>query len=153
MSRRPELDGVHHLKLPVSDLAASLRFYEAALGAERIAAADHRRESDGSLYAYLATVEGLGTLLELRLDPSAAAAHRHFDPITIAVTDHAALQRWDEYLTERGLLHSPVITAIRSWVLVVEHPDGNRIRLYSIETHGPELRPDEDNPWVRVQPG
>jgi hypothetical protein len=31
----------------------------------------------------------------------------------------------------------------------VQDPDGNRLRLYTLETHGPELKPDEDNPWIR----
>ena len=50
---RPDLAGVHHLKLAVSDLATSLDFYERTLGAVRIPAADDVRESDGELYAYL----------------------------------------------------------------------------------------------------
>ena len=44
----PPLQGIHHLKLPVSDLDTSLTFYQRAFGARRIPAADHRRASDGS---------------------------------------------------------------------------------------------------------
>ena len=145
----PTLSGIHHLKLPVSDLAASLDFYERAFGARRIPAADHRRESDGALYAYILEVPGLGTLLELRLNPARAAAHALFDPITIAVADRETLERWDAHLTERGVPHSPMVTAIQAWLIVVEDPDRNRLRLYTLETHGPELPPDEENEWLR----
>ena len=145
----PPLQGIHHLKLPVSDLDASLAFYERAFGARRIPEADHRRGSDGSLYAYILAVPGLGTALELRLDPHRAERHRHFDPVTIAVRDRATLAAWDEYLTSQGIVHSEVITAIQAWLIVVPDPDGHRLRLYTLETHGPELTPDEDNPWVR----
>lgn len=145
----PPLRGIHHLKLPVSDLNASLAFYERAFGARRIPEADHRRASDGSLYAYILAVPGLGTALELRLDPERAARHRLFDPVTIAVRDRATLDAWDEYLTGQGIVHSEVITAIQAWLIVVPDPDGHRLRLYTLETHGPELTPDEDNPWVR----
>jgi hypothetical protein len=74
---------------------------------------------------------------------------RHFDPVTIAVRDRATLDAWDEYLTSQGIIHSEVITAIQAWLIVVPDPDGHRLRLYTLETHGPELAPDEDNPWVR----
>ena len=146
----PPLQGIHHLKLPVSDLDTSLAFYERAFGARRIPEADHRRVSDGSLYAYILAVPGLGTALELRLDPERAERHRLFDPVTIAVRDRATLGAWDDYLTGQGIVHSEVITAIQAWLMVVPDPDGHRLRLYTLETHGPELTPDEDNPWVRV---
>ena len=105
-SAPPPLQGIHHLKLPVSDLDASLTFYERAFGGRRIPEADHRRASDGSLYAYILTVPGLGTALELRLDPERAERHRLFDPVTIAVRDRATLDAWDEYLTGSG--HRPL---------------------------------------------
>ena len=72
---RPALAGIHHIKLPVSDLARSLSFYEALLGAERIPALDHKHD-DGSVYAYICDVPGLGTKLELRLNPKHAEAQR-----------------------------------------------------------------------------
>jgi catechol 2,3-dioxygenase-like lactoylglutathione lyase family enzyme len=144
----PSLLGVHHLKLPVSDLAISLAFYEKAFDAKRIPAADHRRESDGSLYAYILDVPGLGTMLELRLNPQRATTHARFDPITITVADRESLGEWDTHLTKAGILHSPVITAMQAWLVVVEDPDGNRLRLYTRETHGPDLKPDEGNSWL-----
>ena len=51
----PPLQGIHHLKLPVSDLDTSLTFYERAFGARRIPEADHRRASDGSASAQAAS--------------------------------------------------------------------------------------------------
>jgi hypothetical protein len=49
----------------------------------------------------------------------------------------------------KAILHSEVITAIAAWLIVVPDPDGNRLRLYTLETREPELKPDEDNPWIR----
>ena len=40
-------------------------------------------------------------------------------------------------------------TQTEAWLIVVPDPDGHRLRLYTLETHGPELTRDEDNPWVR----
>lgn len=148
MTDMPELKGIHHLKMPVSNLATSLDFYERALGARRIAEADHRR-GDGSLFAYILAVPGLDTKLELRLHPQRAKSHAGFDPVTIAVEDRAVLDRWIDYLDQAGVRHSPVITSIQAWIIVIEDPDGNRVRLYTLETHGPELQPDFGSEWIK----
>lgn len=143
-----QLAGIHHLKVPVADLEQSLSFYERALFARRIPAADHRRREDGLIYAYILEVPGLGTWLELRLHPERARRHAGFDSVTIAVPDRNALDAWAVHLDAIGARRSPVITAIRAWLIVVEDPDGNRFRLYTLETHGPELPADEGNEWL-----
>ena len=149
MTARPALLGVHHLKLPVSDLARSLQFYERVFGATRIPEADHRRHSDGTLYAHILIVPGLGTLLELRLHPSRALAHSGFNPIVLSVADRSALAAWVDRLDAVGAPHSPIITAIQAWLVVIEDPDGHHLRLYTDEKHGPEIPPDEDNGMAR----
>lgn len=145
----PALAGIHHVKLAVSDLDAALAFYETALRARRIPAFDHRRKGDGTLYAYICEVPGLGAMMELRLNPARAAKHRGFDPLTIAVRDRAALDAWAARLEAAGLHRSPVIASIQAWLIAFDDPDGNRLRLYTLETHGPEIEAEEDNPWVK----
>jgi hypothetical protein len=34
-------------------------------------------------------------------------------------------------------------------LIVIEDPDQNRVRLYTLERHGPELKPDEANEWLK----
>jgi catechol-2,3-dioxygenase len=133
----PALQGVHHLKFPVSDLDLSLAFYERALGGRRKSEWDHIHR-DGTRYAHL----------ELRLDPKQAAAQRGFDPVTMAVQDRTALAAWADHLEVAGIEHSPVLIAIQAWLVVFADPDGRRLRLYTLETHGPEFPPDEDSPWI-----
>jgi len=145
----PPLQGIHHIKIAVSDLERSLSFYETLFGAKRIPQADHKHEADGSLYAFILDVPNLGSKLELRLNPEQAKKRFHFDPVTIAVKDKAALEEWRSYLDTKKLPHSPILTAIQAWLIVVEDPDGNRLRLYTLETHGPDIKPDEDNPWLQ----
>ncbi|SDQ30912.1 Catechol 2,3-dioxygenase [Curtobacterium sp. UNCCL20] len=145
--RRPPIDGIHHLKLPVSDLPRALAFYERVLGAERIPEADHFRPN-GDLFAHICRVDGLGTMLELRLHPVRAVLQRGFDPITVLVPDRAALDAWARHLDEVGVTHSPVLVGIQAWLLVVPDPDGTVLRLYTRETHGPELAADHDSPWL-----
>ena len=143
----PVLQGIHHLKFPASDLERSLAFYERSLGGQRIAAWDHFHK-DGSRYAIILDVPGLGTKLELRLDPKQAVAQRGFDPVTIAVQDRAALATWASHLDAEGIEHSPILAAIQAWLIVFSDPDGRRLRLYTLELHGPEIPPDEDSPWI-----
>lgn len=49
--------------------------------------------------------------------------------------DRAALNSWSKYLDDLGIEHSDILTAIDSWLLVVEDPDGHRMRFYSPEVH------------------
>lgn len=145
----PPLQGIHHLKFPVRNIERSLSFYERALGASRVAAWDHVHQ-DGSRYAVILEVPGLGTHLELRLNAEAAERQRGFDPVILAVRDRHALQDWAAHLDRAGIEHSPVLVAIQAWLVVFPDPDGRRLRLYSLETHGPELAPDEASPWLNA---
>ncbi|WP_267427104.1 VOC family protein [Methylobacterium sp. GC_Met_2] len=144
---KPALHGIHHLKFPVVDLDRSLAFYERALGAVRVEAWDHR-QADGSLYAVILDVPGLGTHLELRLNPDQAERQSGFDPVTLAVRDRSALVDWTAHLDSEGIERSPVLISIQAWLVVFADPDGRRLRLYTQETHGPELAPDETSPWI-----
>ena len=131
----------------MSDLDESLRFYQRALGAQHVPELDHTRD-EGTRFAVVVDVPGLGTALQLRLDSERAARQAMFDPLAIAVDDRAALERWDAALTQLGVLHSPILNAVRGWLIVIQDPDGNRIRLYTPESHGPEVKPATDSPWL-----
>ena len=141
------LRGIHHVKIAVSDLERSVRFYADVFAARRIPDADHVDDA-GRLYACILHVPGLGTLLELRLDADRAARGAGFDPLTLAVDDRAALAVWRDHLDGLGVEHSGGIVALRAWLTVFADPDGTRLRLYTLSEHGPDLRPDVGNPWL-----
>jgi catechol 2,3-dioxygenase-like lactoylglutathione lyase family enzyme len=147
-SQLPPLRGIHHVKFAVSELDRSLHFYRQVFNAERNPAFDHKHK-DGSVYAYILDVPNLGARLELRLNPEEANKQTGFDPLTIAVDDRPALDAWGEFLDELKIEHSPIITAIQAWLIVFNDPDGRRLRLYTLNTHGPELKNDEDSPWLK----
>ena len=147
MAGVPVVLGIHHLKFVVADIEKSTAFYEAAFGAKRISALDHRRP-DGVLFGVILSIPGLGTELELRLDPAAAQSQKGQDPLTMTVAGLADLERWEAYWQAKGLPHSPVLVGLVGWLLVVEDPDRRRLRLYTKQTHGPELKPSWDSPWI-----
>jgi catechol 2,3-dioxygenase-like lactoylglutathione lyase family enzyme len=143
----PSFAGIHHLKLAVTDLGDSLAFYEAALGARRIAEFDHVR--DGAVFAYILAVPGLGTMLELRLDPDNAAKQHGFNFLTLTVERRADLDAWVAHLAAIGADHSSVLTGVVGWLVAFADPDGKHVRLYTRETHGPELPVTWDSPWIK----
>jgi len=50
--------------------------------------------------------------------------------------------------TSKAKHNSPILDAMRGWLIVIQDPDGNRIRLYTLESHGPEVKPATDSRWL-----
>jgi catechol 2,3-dioxygenase-like lactoylglutathione lyase family enzyme len=146
MPNRPLFEAIHHLKFPVSDLGQALHFYERTLGATRLSAFDHVK--DGKIYAYILDVPNLGAPLELRLDPERARSNAGFDPVTLAVRHREDLEAWTRHLDALGVPHSPVLAGAIGWLIVFADPDGLRLRLYTHETHGPEVQPTPNSQWL-----
>ncbi|MET9490666.1 VOC family protein [Nocardia sp. NPDC006630] len=140
--------GIHHLKLPVTDLERSADWYRTVLGAHRLTELDHRR-ADGTLFAVILDVPGFPGRLELRLDPVTAKALNGYDLLTLSVTDRVAIDHWVARLDTLDIPHSPPIVALIGWLLVVPDPDGLRLRFYTTEPH--RLGADAvefDSPWL-----
>lgn len=151
-SKVPAHQGLHHLKLCVSDLERSAGWYGAVLGAHRVAKLDHRRP-DGTLFSVILDVPHLPCRLELRLDPATARALDGNELLTLAVEDRAAMDEWIARLDGLGVRHSPPVVAMVGWVLVVPDPDGLRLRLYTTEPHGLDRsRIEYDSPWLSTGP-
>jgi catechol 2,3-dioxygenase-like lactoylglutathione lyase family enzyme len=146
--KRPVIAGIHHLKLPVSDLAASLKWWEQVFGAERVPEADHVMP-DGTLFAYILKVPALGAPLELRLAPEKTVKEAQFDSVTLAVHEKADLDAWVNWLDTEGVENSRVLRGLAGWLLVVRDPDGLPIRIYCHETHEWDTEgADHDSSWL-----
>jgi len=128
----PALAGVHHLKLPVSDLERSRSWYESRLGYELA------REfvEGGTLMGVALRHPNGGPRLALRLDPDRAAAAAGFDYFAIGVPDKDALEDLAARLTALGEHHAGVHVASTGWILPLLHdPDGHEVRFYTIAHH------------------
>lgn len=128
----PALAGIHHLKLPVTDLARSLEWYRSRLGYEL----QLEFVEQGTPMGYALAHPAGGPDLGLRLDPDRARAAAGFDYFAIGVPDKAAMDALARKLDGLGQPHLGVHRASLGWILPeVLDPDGHALRFYTIAHH------------------
>jgi catechol 2,3-dioxygenase-like lactoylglutathione lyase family enzyme len=128
----PTLAGVHHLKLPVSDLDRSIAWYGECLGYQVVI----EFRSAGRRSGVSMTHPDGGPWLGLVLDAERARAAAGFDYFSIGVPDRTALESLAAHLTALGQPHAGVHFATVGWILPMLHdPDGHEVRFYSMEAH------------------
>jgi catechol 2,3-dioxygenase-like lactoylglutathione lyase family enzyme len=128
----PALAGIHHLKLPVTDLARSLEWYQSRLGYQL----QTEFVEQGQLMGYAMRHPGGGPDLALRLDPARARAAAGFNYFAIGVPDRAAMVQLAARLDALGQAHAGVHEASFGWILPeVADPDGHPLRFYTMEHH------------------
>lgn len=125
----PELAPIHHVKIPVSDVRASIDWYLRVFGLEVAIEFVEEGELRG---AALATAHGT-TSIALRLDPVRAAALSGFDLVALGVPTREGVHAWAEHLAAIDQEHGGIVTGHRGGsVLVGLHdPDGIELRLYA----------------------
>jgi len=132
VAQAPTLAGVHHLKLPVSDLARSRDWYASRLGYE----VELEFFEDGRLNGLGLHHPHGGPGLALRLDTARAEAAAGFDFFAIGVPDKESIDALAERLTALGDPHAGVHFATKGWILPLLHdPDGHEVRFYTVEHH------------------
>ena len=132
VSDTPVLAGVHHLKLPVTDLARSREWYGSRLGYQLLA----EFIEQGRLMGYALAHPNGGPTLALRLDPDRARAAAGFDYFAIGVPDREAIDQLADRLTALGERHAGVHWASVGWILPDLHdPDGHEVRFYTHQHH------------------
>jgi catechol 2,3-dioxygenase-like lactoylglutathione lyase family enzyme len=132
ISEAPALAGVHHLKLPVTDLDRSLQWYRGRLGYD----VEIEFIEEGVLMGYAMAHPNGGPRLALRLDPERTRAAAGFDYFCFGVPDKAAIDDLASRLTTLGEAHAGVHWAGIGWILPALHdPDGHEIRFYTIQQH------------------
>jgi glyoxylase I family protein len=125
----PEIQGYAHVAITVSDLDASLPFYEKLLGAEPVG----RIQLDG-LDRHLFPV-GNGQILGVTAYTHGSAdvsdpTRPGLDHIGLAVADREGVVAWQTQATEAGI-DSDLQDADFGHALMVKDPDGNQIEFFA----------------------
>lgn len=128
----PLLDGIHHVKIPVTDLDRSRDWYSSRLGYE----VDAVFVEDGREMGLVLSHPNGGPDIALRLHPERSEGLGDFDFFAIGVPDKAAIDDLAARLTALGEQHAGVHFATIGWVLPMLHdPDGHEVRFYTTDRH------------------
>ncbi len=128
----PVLDGIHHVKIPVTDLARSRRWYESRLGYQL----EIEFVEQGIMMGVGLVHPAGGPHIALRLDPERSARLGDFDFFSIGVPDKESIESLAARLTDLGEAHAGVHFASIGWILPALHdPDGHEVRFYTTERH------------------
>ena len=119
--------GIHHVKLPVTDVGASRAWYERVLGFQLVM----EFVEDGVVRG-VALARG-DVQLALRHDPERAKGLAGFDALALLVPAREDVRAWASRLDEAGEPHGGVVTGHRGGSVLVglRDPDDIEIRLYA----------------------
>ncbi|HEX2914000.1 MAG TPA: VOC family protein [Chloroflexia bacterium] len=126
---KPKLCGLHHLKLPVSDISRSRDWYCEVLGFK----VDIEFVEEGRLRGVALTHPGIEFWLALREEPERVDALSGFDPVALAVSTLSELEKWVTHLDRLGIEHGQVQGGHVGWLMSLKDPDGLEMRLYTLE--------------------
>ena len=122
------VSGLHHVKLPVSEVERSAGWYSRAFG---FTLAWEVRE-DGVLRGAALRHPESGLRLALRHDPERAAALAGFDALCLAVGTRSDLDTVLARLDEGGISHGAPFAGRGGDAVDVPDPDGHLVRLHTL---------------------
>jgi catechol 2,3-dioxygenase-like lactoylglutathione lyase family enzyme len=123
------INGIHHVKLPVSDVARSRAWYERVLGFELAI----EFVEDGEVRGVALRRNDCPPDIALRHDPDRAKVLAGFDALALLVPTREDVHAWKAALDDAGEPHHGVVTGHGGGVVLVglRDPDGVEIRLYA----------------------
>jgi glyoxylase I family protein len=127
----PEISGVSHIDLTVTDLDRSLAFYTDVLGFNEVV------REDGDDHA-MVVMAHQGLVNMVCLNRHGSGGQPRFDEMRIGldhlsflVPSRAALEEWERHLDEHGVTYTPIAEAPYGSVLVFRDPDNIQLELLS----------------------
>jgi catechol 2,3-dioxygenase-like lactoylglutathione lyase family enzyme len=120
--------GLHHLKLPVSDVERSRAWYRRAL--DFVDQIEFRE--DGVLRGVALRHPEADVQLALREDPERAKALAGFDTLCLAVGIKDDLDALLTRLDDAGIPHTDPVPGYRGWAADVPDPDGHLVRVHTL---------------------
>lgn len=123
------ISGIHHVKLPVTDVVRSRGWYEKVLGFESMI----EFVENGKLMGVAMRRNDCPSQIALRHDPDRARALSGFDAVALRVPVPDQVHNWATALDRLGEAHGGVVTGHGGGTVLVglHDPDGIEIRLYA----------------------
>jgi catechol 2,3-dioxygenase-like lactoylglutathione lyase family enzyme len=121
--------GIHHIKLPVSDVRRSRAWYERVLGFQLVM----EFVEEGELMGVALRREGCSPQIALRRDPARAHALSGFDAVALLAPTRDDVRHFEATLDRIGESHGGLVTGHKGGTVLVglHDPDGIEIRLYA----------------------
>ena len=128
---QPSAAGLHHIALTVTDLEASIAWYQRVFGI-----AYQMEEAHEGGVGKLLTDDRWGLIIVLHhhdANPGERFSERRtgLDHVGLAVASRAELEGWQRHLAELGVSHSPIADRPYGSVLVFRDPDNIQLELFA----------------------
>jgi catechol 2,3-dioxygenase-like lactoylglutathione lyase family enzyme len=124
----PGIVGVHHVRLPVSEVVRSSEWYQDVFGFEPRLRLEEEDQIIGCVVG-----QRSGLTLGLHHAPALAQALKGFCSIALSVRTHSDLAQWCAYLDGLGVAHSRPAEGHLGWYVEVPDPDELIVQLHTIE--------------------
>ena len=130
----PEVSGIHHVSVTVTDIERSVPWYSELLGLTKLMEESH---PDGTGYAVVLGKPDWSMCVGLHTHPTNererfAESRTGLDHVGFMVSARAELDAWESRLTELGVDHSPVNDQGGYAVLVFRDPDNIQLEFMSM---------------------
>jgi glyoxylase I family protein len=130
----PDVSGIHHVSVTVTDIERSVPWYSELLGLTKLMEEAH---PDGTGYAVVLGKPDWSMCVGLHTHPTNererfSESKTGLDHIGFMVSGRAELDAWESRLTELGVEHSPVNDQGGYAVLVFRDPDNIQLEFFSM---------------------
>lgn len=135
----PGITGIHHISITVTDLEASLEWYQRLLAADRVPMKFPHYEREDTGYGELLIEPRSGVVIGLHTNTGNDGnqfdeARTGLDHVALNVASRAELDAWTRRLDELGIAHSGVRAADEPFpfaTVVFRDPDNIQLELFT----------------------
>ncbi|OBB41523.1 VOC family protein [Mycobacterium sp. 852002-51961_SCH5331710] len=135
----PGITGIHHISITVTDLEASLAWYQRLLAADRVPMKFPHYEREATGYGELLIEPRSGVVIGLHTNTGNDGnrfdeARTGLDHVALNVASRAELDAWTRRLDELGIEHSGVRAADEPFpfaTVVFRDPDNIQLELFT----------------------
>jgi len=130
----PDIAGIHHVSVTVTDVERSVPWYSDVLGLTKLMDEQHPNDAG---YAVVLGKPDFSFCVGLHTHPTNASerfseVRTGLDHISFTVSDRAELDAWEKRLTELGVEHSPINDRGAYAVLVFRDPDNIQLEMITM---------------------